>query len=132
LKSCFPFAFLIFIYTINGCREGTVNEPINESRQIVQISEAGEFTAPSGDDIWIRGSTYVIKWKDFAPDYNVDLVLLKKKKYYPVEILINAPNLGSFTWNVPPEIIPSSYYQLKLVNSASPDHFIYSSPFVIK
>jgi hypothetical protein len=80
----------------------------------------------------LRGSTHTIEWKDFAPEHNINLVLLKKKKYYPVKILTDAPNTGTYTWGVPESIVSSTYYQLKLINSSSPGHFMFSSPFVIR
>lgn len=123
---------LVLNLFIGGCRDNQVTSPADDSLPIEQVEEAGEFISPAAGDVWIKGSTYTIEWRDFAPEYNVHLILLKKKKYYPVEILTDAPNLGTFTWKVPESIVSSTYYQLKLVNSASPDHYIYSSPFAIR
>ncbi len=132
MKPYILFTFLIFLVITGGCRDNAFSGPAEEDQTIAQVKESGEFISPSAGDKWIRGSTYRIEWRDFSPDNNVDLILLKKKYYYPVEILINSPNLGSFTWKVPDDLKTSTYYQLKLVRSNSPGNFIYSQPFVIK
>lgn len=132
MKSRFLFTFLVLVLISSGCRDVPVTGSADNNQAVAQVEEMGEFISPAASDVWLRGSTYVIEWKDFAPEYNVHLVLLKKKKYYPVEILTDAPNTGTYTWRVPGSIVPSTYYQLKLINSSSPDHFIFSSPFVIQ
>lgn len=132
MKVYFLFTILVLVIFTSGCRDKMVTSPADDSMPIAQIEETGEFISPAAGDIWMKGSTYTIEWRDFAPEYNVYLILLKKKQYYPVEILTDAPNLGTCTWKVPESIVSSTYYQLKLVNSASPDHYIYSSPFTIR
>jgi len=132
MKIYFRFLFTVVLFVYSGCRENDSTSPDENNQSEAQVTEAGEFISPAAGDVWVRGATYTIKWKEFAPEYNVDMILLKKKKYYPVVILTNASNLGTLTWKVPNDVIPSTYYQLKLINSSSPDHFIYSSPFVIK
>lgn len=132
MKVYFLSVILVFVVITNGCRDQSVTGPADDSMSITPVEESGEFISPSAGDVWLKGSTYTIVWRDFAPEYNIHLLLLKKKKYYPVEILTDAPNLGTFTWKVPESIVSSNYYQLKLVNSASPEHYIYSSPFVIR
>ena len=132
MKNGFLFTFLVLVLISSGCRDSSVTGSADDNQAIAQVEEMGEFISPAAGDIWLRGSTHTIEWKDFAPEYNVHLVLLKKKKYYPVEILTDAPNTGTHTWRVPESIVPSSYYQLKLINSSSPEHFIFSRPFVIR
>ena len=132
MKTYFLFSILILLTLSNGCRDKAVTEPVEEDQTIVPTIISGEFVTPAEGDTWQRGSTYRIEWRDFSPDYNVDLILLKKKYYYPFEILLDSPNLGSYTWKVPDDLPGSTYYQLKLVNSRSPDKFIYSRPFAIK
>ncbi len=124
--------FPIILFLFSGCRENASTSPAEDNQPIAQVTESGEFISPAAGDVWVRGSTYNISWKEFAPEYNVDMILLKKKKYYPVVMMTNAPNLGTFTWKVPEDVVPSTYYQLKLINSSSPDHYIYSSPFSIR
>ncbi len=132
MKNVFLFTFSVLVLISSGCRDNSVTGPADNNQTIAQVEEIGEFVSPGAGDIWLRGSTHKIEWKDFAPEYNVHLVLLKKKKYYPVEILTNAPNTGIYTWRVPESIVPSSYYQLKLINSSSTEHFIFSRPFIIQ
>lgn len=132
MKSCFLFTFIVLVLISSGCRENSVTVSDYDNPAIAEVEEMGAFISPASGDIWVRGSTHTIEWKDFAPEYNVHLVLLKKKKYYPVEILTNAPNTGIYTWRVPESIVPSSYYQLKLINSSSTEHFIFSRPFIIQ
>ncbi len=132
MKIYFLFLFTVVLFVYSGCRENATTSTDENSQPDAQVTEAGEFISPAAGDVWDRGSTYTIRWKEFAPEYNVDMILLKKKKYYPVVMLTNASNLGTFTWKVPDDIVPSTYYQLKLINSSSPDHYIYSSPFVIR
>lgn len=132
MKTFFLFTILVLVILTSGCRDKAVTSPADDSLPIAQVEETGEFISPAAGDIWVKGTTHTIAWRDFAPEYNVHLILLKKKLYYPVEILTDAPNLGICTWKVPESIVSSNYYQLKLVNSSSPDHYIYSSPFAIR
>lgn len=132
MRSCFLFIFSVLVLILSGCRDNSINGSADDKQAIAQVEEMGVFISPVAGDIWLIGSTHKIEWKDFAPEYNVHLILLKKKKCYPVEILTDAPNTGTYTWRVPDTIVPSTYYQLKLINSSSPGHFIFSSPFVIR
>ncbi len=132
MKPYFLFALLLLLIFSGSCRDSITTEPAPPDQEIIQVIQSGEFISPAAGDVWLRGSTYRIEWRDFSPDYNIDLTLLKKKLYYPVVILKNSSNLGSYTWKVPEDLHTSTYYQMKLVNSKSPDSFIYSEPFVIR
>ncbi len=94
MKTYFLFSILILLTLSNGCRDKAVTEPVEEDQTIVPTIISGEFVTPAEGDTWQRGSTYRIEWRDFSPDYNVDLILLKRNTITLLKYCLIHPTWG--------------------------------------
>jgi hypothetical protein len=74
-------------------------------------------TSPNGGEVWVRGSTRIIKWQDNIP-WNVRIELWKGGIYHS---LINAstPSNGSCYWAIPATLPSGNNYKVKILALAT-------------
>ncbi len=115
---------------ISGCRDGTAPSEPQELQNRAE-NETITFLAPTNTDRWKPGESYNIHWTGFTGAKNINLFLIKKKKYYPLDIAVNAVNAGMYRWDIPKDIPQSNYYQIKIVNSDDEQDYAYTEVFQI-
>jgi hypothetical protein len=74
-------------------------------------------TTPNGGELWRRGLSYFIKWRDNIPE-NVVLELYKSGVFVRT-ISTNAPSSGAFQWQVPLGLSPGNDYSIKITSTTN-------------
>jgi len=74
-------------------------------------------TTPNGGELWRRGLSYFIQWRDNIPE-NVILGLYKSGVLVRT-ISTNAPSTGAFQWQVPLDLSPGNDYSIKITSATN-------------
>lgn len=123
--------FLIFLLTINGCRdifgertapESVVNPPEESSN--LEVFE------PIHGRIWNPGDTLQIKW--IAPAIKKIDLKLYRKSAYKFDIASEIANTGIYVWIIPMDIPLSNHYLIRVSNHNNTEVFKFSGRFGIQ
>jgi hypothetical protein len=72
-------------------------------------------TSPNGGEVWEIGTTQSITWMSSSPVGAVSLQLIGNSTNQIVTVAQNIPVFpGVFTWTIPNNIMPSSYYRMRI------------------
>ncbi len=74
-------------------------------------------TTPNGGELWRRGLSYFIQWRDNIPE-NV-VIDLYKAGLLIRNISTNAPSTGAFQWQVPLDLSPGNDYSIRISSATN-------------
>ena len=107
------------------------NNNNNFYSKAVTISYNKELTVfiPNSDTNWARNRKHAITWaSNLGGDVNIELY-----KSLTLEMLIasDAPNTGSFIWNIPDDLYPGDIYRIKIISNLDASKYDFSDYFYI-
>ncbi|HKQ50422.1 MAG TPA: S8 family serine peptidase [Phycisphaerae bacterium] len=77
-------------------------------------------TSPNGGENWTVGTTHPITWSSFGGGPTVDVDLLKDGIFHS-NLTNDAPNTGSFSWNIPAGLTTASDYRVRITDGTITD-----------
>ncbi|KAF3919493.1 hypothetical protein ABW20_dc0100649 [Dactylellina cionopaga] len=89
------------------------------------------FTSPTAGDVIRPGDKWDIKWMNVAGGaVTITLMDGPANQLKPIRTIVaNAPNTGSYTWDVPADIVTSGTYSLRISYDSNPNNYNYSDRF---
>lgn len=126
------FAASLLVFVLFGCREdidfvvgGNIqNDARNSSGHISII-------APQLGEVWKPGTINSIRWSSTGSITKVKIELYKKTEMREA-LAVSIPNNGSLIWTIPPDILKSVHYAVKISNVENPEQFAFSNTFTIR
>lgn len=103
----------LFLLLFFGCRED--DDVSSLSIDPVQRDENSiEILSPSYSENWLPGTTHKIEWSFENKVEKVNIILFRKNLQV-LTIQSNLENSSSYNWMVPPDIVYSHHYRIKVV-----------------
>ena len=99
--------------TLDGTYDGAVEPVIT-------------ITDPNGGEDWEVGATHPITWTSYNTGSYVNIQLYKNSSFYAT-ITTSTPNDGSYSWTISDSYDLSSYYKIKISDTANSATYDYSN-----
>ena len=123
--------FIISLILITSCRDD--NNPLSSHENVELLNSTSKIsiTSPTKYELWRQNNFYDIKWSPSSNSGFVMLELVKKGKTRHV-IARQAKNTGTFQWLIPPNLINSNMYYIKITKLNQPNFSYRSEEFSIR